>query len=128
SRPSRGLAALSPSVLLLGRRSALLRTSARPGLLTAAAGGAWRIRDPRGAFLRHALALEGLVLLLVLHAWSLVGHLGAPLSAGFVSFFACHGRHETWLRAEDKGMAEIWPRRPRSRRRARSSPRWANPP
>src|SRR5215218_4517138 len=79
SLPSRGLATLSPGGLLLGRRSALLGASARPGLLAPAAGGAWRVRDPRGALLRHPLALQGLVLLLVLHARSLVGHIGAPL-------------------------------------------------
>src|SRR5215211_7559158 len=72
----RRLAALAARGLLLGARSALLRAAARTAPLAATARGARRVRDPRGALLGHPLVLERLVLLLVLDAWSLVGHAG----------------------------------------------------
>src|SRR5205823_7698461 len=69
-----GLAALAARGLLLRRRAALGGTAARARLLAAAARGARRVGDPRRALLRHALVLQGLVLLLVLDAWPFVGH------------------------------------------------------
>src|SRR5215203_1968286 len=127
SLPSRGLATLTPGGLLLGRRSALLRASARPELLAPAARGAWRVRDPRGALLRHTLALQGLVLLLALHARSLIGHLGTPLGR-CVWMFRCSGKPKRWLMAEHKGIREVCDRGRRNPRTNRSSRRWANPP
>src|SRR5205814_4040333 len=71
------LAALAAGGLLLRRRPALRRTAprgARVRLLAALARRARRVRDLRRALLRHALVLQGLVLLLVLDAWSLARH------------------------------------------------------
>src|SRR5689334_15254976 len=77
----RCLAALAACCLLLGGRSALRgRRSARRAVrcLAAPARGSGRVRDPRGALLRHPLVLERLVLLLVLHVRALVRHSAPP--------------------------------------------------
>src|SRR5205814_9326627 len=63
------LASLAAGCLLLRRRPALRARAprrARPRALAAAARRARRVRDPGCALLRHALVLEGFVLLLVL--------------------------------------------------------------
>src|SRR5205814_5363026 len=67
-------AALAAGSLLLRRRPTLRAAAparARVRLLAAAARRTGRVRDPGRALLRHALVLQGLVLLLVLDAWSL---------------------------------------------------------
>src|SRR6266540_3475965 len=84
-----GAAALAACGLLLRSRSALARGGtgrARVRLPAAPARGTGRVRDPRGALLRHPLLLELLVLLLVLDAGSLAGHRGAPFVVGSRAF------------------------------------------
>ena len=79
---------LAAGGLLLGGRAALARVSppnARSGLLASAAGGSRRVRDLRRSLLRHPLFLQGLVLLLVLHAGPLVRH-GYLLLARILTF------------------------------------------
>src|SRR6185312_15127063 len=61
------LAALAARGLLLCRRPALLRRAAGAGALAAPLGRAGRVGDTGRPLLRHALVLQGLVLLLVLH-------------------------------------------------------------
>src|SRR5207244_6454745 len=54
-----------------------LGASPGPGGLASPAGCLGRVGDPRGALLRHPLVLQGLVLLLVLDAWSFPRHLAS---------------------------------------------------
>src|SRR2546423_12157123 len=68
------LAALAPGGLLLRRGSALLRGASGARLLSAAARRTRRVGDPGRALLRHALLLQALVLLLVLHVRALARH------------------------------------------------------
>src|SRR5215216_5740719 len=70
----RGLAALAAGRLLLGGGPALLGAAALAGRLAAVLGGVRGVGDPGGALLAHALVLEGLVLLLVLHIRRLRRH------------------------------------------------------
>src|SRR5688500_5993305 len=63
-----GLAALATGALLLRGGAALRCVPSGAGLLAAARRRARRVRDLGRPLLRHALVLEGLVLLLVLHA------------------------------------------------------------
>src|ERR1051325_11489401 len=70
----RGLPALPTGRLLLRRGAALLRAAPRSRALASAPGGPRRVGDSGGALLRHALVLQGFVLLLVLDARSLVRH------------------------------------------------------
>src|SRR4029453_12326042 len=70
----RRLAALAAGGPLLGRGPALLGASALAGGLAAVLGGIRGVGDPGGALLAHALVLEGLVLLLVLHVRGLRRH------------------------------------------------------
>src|SRR5437868_5251602 len=69
-----GFAALAPGRLVLGGGPALLRIPAGAGLLAAPLRRAGRVGDLGGAFLRHALFLERLVLLRVLHVRRLRRH------------------------------------------------------
>jgi hypothetical protein len=61
------LAALAPRFLLLRSGAALAAVATISALFASALRGAGRVGDPRCALLRHALVLQGLVLLLVLH-------------------------------------------------------------
>src|SRR5687767_7076159 len=72
--PCRRASTLAARSLLLGRRPALLGAAARARLLAAVARRLRRVGDARSALLRHALVLQGLVLLLVLDARSFVRH------------------------------------------------------
>src|SRR3954447_596589 len=69
-----GLAALAAGLLLLRGRAALRAVAAGAALLAAAGRRALGVGDLGGALLRHALVLEGFVLLLVLHVGRLAGH------------------------------------------------------
>src|SRR5437763_12102272 len=66
--PGRRLPALAAGGLLLRGGAALLRAPAGPGGPAPAARRARRVGDPGRPLLRHPLVLEGLVLLLILHA------------------------------------------------------------
>src|SRR4051794_19831812 len=77
-----GLAALASRGLLLRRRPALLGVSAGPGALAATLGRSGRVRDPGRALLRHALVLQGLILLLVLDRHPVLRSCGWPRRAG----------------------------------------------
>src|SRR6187455_578449 len=72
------LSALATSRLLLSGRSSLGRVAARAGLLAATARGLRRVGDLGRPLLRHALVLEGLVLLLVLDVRSCPWHHAPP--------------------------------------------------
>src|SRR5690242_15064985 len=88
ARSTRGLAsgrasALCACRLLLRRRAALRRRRTRRAgmrLLAALARGVGAVRDPRRALLGHALVLQRLILLLVLHVRRLGRHLAPPES------------------------------------------------
>src|SRR3712207_1493689 len=68
------LAALAAGFLLLGGGAALLGVAARAALLAAVLRRVGRVGDLGGPLLRHALVLEGLVLLLVLDVRTLARH------------------------------------------------------
>src|SRR5687768_7645017 len=75
-----GLAALAPGLLLLRGGAALAAVAALAAALAAALGRARGVGDLRRPLLRHALVLEGLVLLLVLHVRLLAARHGCLLS------------------------------------------------
>src|ERR1700733_2019799 len=74
------LAALAPGRPLLRSRAALLRVRARARLLATAARRFGAVGDASRSRLRHALVLERLVLLLVLHVGPLGRHCRSSLS------------------------------------------------
>ncbi len=84
ARRARLLAALATRGRLLGlvaaaAAAAALLALARAAALAAAAGGALRVGDRGRARLAHALLAQALVLLVVLHARSMVlGHAAPP--------------------------------------------------
>jgi len=78
------LSAFPAGRFLLSGRPALLWAGAGSGPFATSLGSAWGIGDPCGTFLRHALVPESLVLLLVLHARSLVWHLSPFFVQGLV--------------------------------------------
>src|SRR5687768_9182319 len=72
------LAALAAGGLLLGGCPALLGARAGSRLLPALGRGVRGVGDPGRPLLRHALVLQGLILLLVFHAGSRVRHAAPP--------------------------------------------------